>query len=194
VVSRSWIDLVCSQRGRSDLVSTWQRAGVPTAGLARVNRDLDSAGYGFESESLIDGVRDRVGKVGEKYDVLGRSGRHPCADIRAPPRFCWRFFWITDIFATAHGEDQARITTNQLWSRENSVVLDADARQNLPVPPKQIKVTWVPPPIRSRSRRFFATSVSVRWPFTGSASRLRIDFRQFVGDVEWLACAESSSG
>ena len=26
------------------------------------------------------------------------------------------------------------------------------------------------------------------------ASRLRIDFRQFVGDVEWLACAESSSG
>jgi hypothetical protein len=25
-------------------------------------------------------------------------------------------------------------------------------------------------------------------------SRLRIHFRQFVGDVEWLACAESSSG
>ncbi len=25
-------------------------------------------------------------------------------------------------------------------------------------------------------------------------SRLRINFRQFVGDVEWLACAESSSG
>ena len=25
-------------------------------------------------------------------------------------------------------------------------------------------------------------------------SRLRIDFRQFVGDVEWRACAESSSG
>jgi len=23
---------------------------------------------------------------------------------------------------------------------------------------------------------------------------LRIDYRQFVGDVEWLACAESSSG
>jgi hypothetical protein len=27
-----------------------------------------------------------------------------------------------------------------------------------------------------------------------STVRLRIDFRQFVGDVEWLACAESSSG
>ena len=27
-----------------------------------------------------------------------------------------------------------------------------------------------------------------------TSSRLRIDFRQFVGDVEWLACAESSSG
>ena len=26
------------------------------------------------------------------------------------------------------------------------------------------------------------------------SSHLRIDFRQFVGDVEWLACAESSSG
>jgi hypothetical protein len=37
-----------------------------------VDSDLDGAGYGFESESLIDGVRDRVGKVGEEYDVLGR--------------------------------------------------------------------------------------------------------------------------
>ena len=27
-----------------------------------------------------------------------------------------------------------------------------------------------------------------------NASRLRIDFRQLVGDVEWRACAESSSG
>jgi hypothetical protein len=25
-------------------------------------------------------------------------------------------------------------------------------------------------------------------------SRMTIDFRQFVGDVEWRACAESSSG
>ena len=29
---------------------------------------------------------------------------------------------------------------------------------------------------------------------TGLASRLRIHFRQFVGDVECVACAESSSG
>jgi hypothetical protein len=43
------------------------------------------------------------------------------------------------------GEDQARITHSKLWSQENSVVLDADASLLLPVPPKQIKVTWVPP-------------------------------------------------
>ncbi len=54
-------------------------------------------------------------------------------------------FWITDIFAVAYGEDQARITAARLWSQENSVVLDADARLYLPVPPKQIKVTWAPP-------------------------------------------------
>jgi hypothetical protein len=54
-------------------------------------------------------------------------------------------FWITDIFAIAYGEDQARITNARLWSQENSVVLDADARLYLPVPPKQIKVTWAPP-------------------------------------------------
>lgn len=54
-------------------------------------------------------------------------------------------FWITDIFATARGQDQAEITNAKLWSQENSVVLDTDARQNLPVPPKQIKVTWAPP-------------------------------------------------
>jgi hypothetical protein len=54
-------------------------------------------------------------------------------------------FWIADVFAIAHGEDQARITNARLWSQENSVVLDADARLYLPVPPKQIKVTWVPP-------------------------------------------------
>jgi hypothetical protein len=29
---------------------------------------------------------------------------------------------------------------------------------------------------------------------TSKPSRLRIDFRQFVGDVGWLGCAESSSG
>jgi hypothetical protein len=54
-------------------------------------------------------------------------------------------FWITDIFAVAYGEDQARITNARLWSQENSVVLDADARLYLPVPSKQIKVRWAPP-------------------------------------------------
>jgi hypothetical protein len=33
------------KRGRSDSVSTWQRAGIPTAGLARVDSDLDGAGW-----------------------------------------------------------------------------------------------------------------------------------------------------
>ena len=53
-------------------------------------------------------------------------------------------FWITDIFAAAYGEDQAKITTAGLWSQQSSVVLDADASLYLPVPPRQIKVT-VPP-------------------------------------------------
>ena len=57
-------DQILSQRGSEQ---AFRRRG-----LARVDSDLDSAGYGFESESLIDGVRDRVGKVGDEYDVLGR--------------------------------------------------------------------------------------------------------------------------
>jgi hypothetical protein len=63
-------------------------------------------------------------------------------------------FWITDIFAIAYGEDQARITNARLWSQENSVVLDADARLYLPVPPGQIKVTWAPPADRAAKPTF----------------------------------------
>jgi hypothetical protein len=57
-------DQILSQRGSEQ---AFRRRG-----LAQVDSDLDSAGYGFESESLINDVRDRVGKVGEEYDVLGR--------------------------------------------------------------------------------------------------------------------------
>ena len=39
-----------------------------------------------------------------------------------------------------------------------------------------------------------AHTVPTPCPQLHVSSRLRIDFRQFVGDVEWLACAESSSG
>jgi hypothetical protein len=45
--------------------------------------------------------------------------------------------------------------------------------------------------IQGRSR---AMSNSTTWTARMVPSRLRIDFRQFVGDVEWPACAESSSG
>ena len=55
-------------------------------------------------------------------------------------------FWITNIFATFRGLDQAKNTNAELWSRQNSVVLDVDARQNLPVLLEhQIKVGWAPP-------------------------------------------------
>lgn len=55
-------------------------------------------------------------------------------------------FWITNIFATLRGLDQAHNVNADLWSRENSVVLDVDARQNLPVLlDNQIKVSWARP-------------------------------------------------
>jgi hypothetical protein len=51
-----------------------------------------------------------------------------------------------------------------------------------------------------KSGEFQTVYVDLSCPGTRAArhrqatSRLRINFRQFVGDVEWLACAESSSG
>ncbi len=55
-------------------------------------------------------------------------------------------FWITHIFASFRGVDQAANVTADLWSRENSVVVDVDAAQNMPLLLKdQIKVSWAPP-------------------------------------------------
>lgn len=53
-------------------------------------------------------------------------------------------FWITNVLATTRGEDQAKTTNAQLWSRENSIVLDMDATQRLPLFDGQIKIMWVP--------------------------------------------------
>ena len=81
-------------------------------------------------------------------------------------------FWVTDMFATFRGQDLARNINAGLWSRENVVVLDVDASQDLPLLLKnQIEVDRAPLGswTRQRSRRFFATSVSVSWPFTMTA-------------------------
>ena len=54
-------------------------------------------------------------------------------------------FWVTDMFATFRGQDLARNINAGLWSRENVVVLDVDASQDLPLLLKnQIKVSWAP--------------------------------------------------
>ncbi len=54
-------------------------------------------------------------------------------------------FWVTDIFATFRGQDLARNINAGLWSRENVVVLDVDAGQDLPLLlDHQIKVSWAP--------------------------------------------------
>ena len=42
-------------------------------------------------------------------------------------------FWVTDMFATFRGQDLARNINAGLWSRENVVVLDVDASQDLPL-------------------------------------------------------------
>lgn len=54
-------------------------------------------------------------------------------------------FWITDIFATFRGHDLAINTNAGLWSRENVVVLDVDAKHDVPLLlGNQIKVSWAP--------------------------------------------------
>jgi hypothetical protein len=68
-------------------------------------------------------------------------------------------FWVADIFATFRGQDLAHNTYTRLWSRENVVVLDVDAGQNVPLLLKnQIKVNWAPlgsdPTAKSRFLRY----------------------------------------
>ncbi|UXA04996.1 hypothetical protein KXD96_18690 [Mycobacterium sp. SMC-2] len=54
-------------------------------------------------------------------------------------------FWVADIFATFRGHDLATNTNAGLWSRENVVVLDVEAKQDLPLLlGNQIKVSWAP--------------------------------------------------
>jgi hypothetical protein len=54
-------------------------------------------------------------------------------------------FWVTDVFATFRGHDLANNTNAGLWSRETVVVVDVDARQDLPLLlANQIKVSWAP--------------------------------------------------
>ncbi|WP_055404007.1 MULTISPECIES: hypothetical protein [unclassified Mycobacterium] len=54
-------------------------------------------------------------------------------------------FWVADIFATFRGHDLAINTNAGLWSRENVVVLDVDAKQDVPLLlGNQIKVSWAP--------------------------------------------------
>jgi hypothetical protein len=54
-------------------------------------------------------------------------------------------FWVADIFATFRGHDMATNTNAGLWSRENVVVLDVDAKQDLPLLlGNQVNVSWVP--------------------------------------------------
>ena len=52
--------------------------------------------------------------------------------------------------------------------------------------------------VRSAIRNMVSDALAAtgEWParLRIVTSRLRIDFRQFVGDVEWRGCAESSSG
>jgi hypothetical protein len=117
-------------------------------------------------------------------------------------------FWITDIFATARGLDQAGITYSNLWSKESSVVLDTDARQSLPVPPRQTKLTWAPPAdpaakptfLRYQCFRSLAVHgdrwvlVPARWsPEYGYAVIVTTDSSHFISMVKIKNIADSDA-
>jgi hypothetical protein len=100
---------------------------------------------GLGSALLVVGFSMLVGARAATDAPRELSGAHRASFVVAAGGIVAALFWITAMVATARGLSEAEIARSHLWDEENTVVLVTDASQSLPVPPKQIRVSWVPP-------------------------------------------------